>query len=285
MRSRYQFDTGVDTGRKDTAVMRAEPGWPGRLRLLTLAAGGLAAVLIAAFAALVALPLPAPAQAQTPAEVWSATLTVRVTFSGDPAPLGCDNTSTENRRCSDSTTLDDDDFTDDGTNYEVKKINRRTDGRLEFELNTRATAATQGLTLIIDGVSYFLGDATSENINNNKSNWKWSNPNLSWAEGGTVSVKLVAHNVAATGQPTISGGAQLDKTLAAETDEIEEPNALPTNPMFTYQWVRVDGSSNETTISGGDVQHLHADHKRRGPYGQGESELHRLPRQRRGPAH
>ena len=63
-------------------------------------------------------------------------------------------------------------------------------------------------------------------------------------------MKLVAHNVAATGQPTISGGAQLDKTLAAETDEIEEPNALPTNPMFTYQWVRVDGSSNETTISG-----------------------------------
>ena len=144
MRSRYQFDTGVDTGRKDTAVMRAEPGWPGRLRLLTLAAGGLAAVLIAAFAALVALPLPAPAQAQTPAEVWSATLTVRVTFSGDPAPLGCDNTSTENRRCSDSTTLDDDDFTDDGTNYEVKKINRRTDGRLEFELNTQGNCRHAG---------------------------------------------------------------------------------------------------------------------------------------------
>ena len=47
MRSRYQFDTGVDTGRKDTALMRAEPRWPGRLRLRLLAA-----VLIAAFAAL-----------------------------------------------------------------------------------------------------------------------------------------------------------------------------------------------------------------------------------------
>ena len=43
MRSRYQFDTG----RKDTALMRAEPRWPGRLRLRLLAA-----VLIAAFAAL-----------------------------------------------------------------------------------------------------------------------------------------------------------------------------------------------------------------------------------------
>ncbi len=47
MRSRRQFDTGVDTGRKDTALMRAEPRWPGRLRLRLLAA-----VLIAAFAAL-----------------------------------------------------------------------------------------------------------------------------------------------------------------------------------------------------------------------------------------
>ncbi len=47
MRSRYQFDTEVDTGRKDTALMRAEPRWPGRLRLRLLAA-----VLIAAFAAL-----------------------------------------------------------------------------------------------------------------------------------------------------------------------------------------------------------------------------------------
>ena len=36
MRSRYQFDTGVDTGRKDTALMRAEPRWPGRLRLRLL---------------------------------------------------------------------------------------------------------------------------------------------------------------------------------------------------------------------------------------------------------
>ncbi len=52
MRSQDQFDTGVDAGRHGTALMKAEPTGPGRLRLLTLAAGGLAAVLIAAFAAL-----------------------------------------------------------------------------------------------------------------------------------------------------------------------------------------------------------------------------------------
>ena len=96
--------------------------------------------------------------------------------------MGCDNTSTGNRKCSDSNTLDDNDFTDDGTNYAVKKINCRSNGTLEFELNTRATAATQGLTLVIDGVPYFIGDANSETINN-KSNWRWNNANLSWAEG------------------------------------------------------------------------------------------------------
>ncbi len=127
--------------------------------------------------------------------------------------MGCDNTSTGNRKCSDSNTLDDDDFTDDGTNYEVKKINRRSNGTLEFEFNTRATAATQGLTLVIDGVSYFIGDANSETINN-KSNWMWNNANLSWAEGNTVSVKLVANDIAATGQPTISG----EITQAGETN-------------------------------------------------------------------
>ena len=92
--------------------------------------------------------------------MWSATLTVRVTFAGDPAPLGCDNTSTGNRKCSNSNTLDDDEFTDDGTNYGVKKINRRSNRTLEFELNTRATAAIQGLTRVIDGVSYFIETPT-----------------------------------------------------------------------------------------------------------------------------
>ena len=78
----------------------------------------LAATFLLAFAMLFAAAL--PAQAQT--TIWSATLTPRVTFSGTPVPLGCDNTSTGNGRCSDSTTLSDADFTDDGTGYEVTKF-------------------------------------------------------------------------------------------------------------------------------------------------------------------
>ena len=50
----------------------------------------LAATFLLAFAMLFAAAL--PAQAQT--TIWSATLDPLVTFSGDPVPLGCDNTST-----------------------------------------------------------------------------------------------------------------------------------------------------------------------------------------------
>ena len=63
MQPRGQFDTGVDAGRNDAALKRAELGRPGRLRVRSLAAHGLAVVLLAAFAALLALPLQAQAQA------------------------------------------------------------------------------------------------------------------------------------------------------------------------------------------------------------------------------
>ena len=66
MQIRGQFDTGVDAGRHETALKRAEPGRPGRVRVRSRAARSLAAVLLAAVAALLALPLQAQAQTGTP---------------------------------------------------------------------------------------------------------------------------------------------------------------------------------------------------------------------------
>ena len=184
-----------------------------------------------------------PAQAQT--TVWSATLTPRATFSGTPVPLGCDNTSTGNRKCSNSNTLSDD-FTDDGTTYAVTKFFTR-NGVLTFRLDTGATAATQGLTLVIDGEEFVLKEA--DQINGGKTQWKWNSTTLGWTAGTDVAVSLVVTDAPATGQPTISGGGQVGKTLTAATDDIEDPDGLPTTPTFTYQWVRVDGST-DTDIPG-----------------------------------
>ena len=198
-------------------------------------------VALLALAALLALPL----QAQAQTEVWSATLTPRATFSGTPVPLGCDNSSSGNRKCSNSNTLSDD-FTDDGTSYAVTKFFTR-NGVLTFKLNTGATAATQGLTLVIDSEEFVLKEANQ--INGAKTQWKWNNTTLGWTAGTDVAVSLVVTDAPATGQPTISGGGQVGKTLTAATDDIEDPDGLPTTPTFTYQWVRVDGST-DTDIPG-----------------------------------
>ena len=202
----------------------------------------LAATFLLAFAMLFAAAL--PAQAQT--TIWSATLDPLVTFSGDPVPLGCDNTSGATWQCSNSDRLSDDDFTDDGMTYAVTKFFTK-DGVLTFRLATGATAATQGLTLVIDSEEFVLKEA--DRINGGKTQWKWNNTTLSWTAGTDVAVSLVVTDAPATGQPTISGAAQVSKTLTAATDDIEDLDGLPTTPTFTYQWVRVDGLT-DTDIPG-----------------------------------
>ena len=49
-------------------------------------------------------------------------------------------------------------------------------------------------------------------------------------------------NNPATGAPTISGAAQVGETLTAETSGIEDDDGL-SNPTFSYQWIRSDGTT------------------------------------------
>ena len=72
MRPRGQLDTGVDAQRNSTAPKRAEPGRRRRSRVRSLAALGLAALLLVVLAGDLAL----PAQAQECDALWCATLTV-----------------------------------------------------------------------------------------------------------------------------------------------------------------------------------------------------------------
>ena len=55
-------------------------------------------------------------------------------------------------------------------------------------------------------------------------------------------------NRPATGRPTITGTTVVGRTLSAHTTNIQDPDGL-SNPMFHYQWIRVDGG-NETNIPG-----------------------------------
>ena len=62
---------------------------------------------------------------------------------------------------------------------------------------------------------------------------------LTSEETGAVAAKP---NTVPTGLPTISGTAQVDETLTADTTGIADADGL-TNVSFNYQWVRNDGSA------------------------------------------
>ena len=55
-------------------------------------------------------------------------------------------------------------------------------------------------------------------------------------------------NTPATGQPTISGTAQVGETLTADTSDIDDQDGL-VNVAFGYQWIREDGGT-DTDIEG-----------------------------------
>ena len=174
MQPREPFDTGVDVGRTEAVLRRAEPGRPGRARVRSLAARA-AAVLLAAFAALVALPL----QAQAQTEVWSGTLTVR----NNSGTLGCSN-GFANNFC--SVHLSDDDFTHASTDYAITLVFLRTSGRLEFTFDTDLATATQGLTLNVDGTAFAFEDADTKSSNYRA----WNSSGVSWSVGDSVSLTL-----------------------------------------------------------------------------------------------
>ena len=62
----------------------------------------------------------------------------------------------------------------------------------------------------------------------------------------TMTVNVTAVNDAATGKPTIWGTAKVGHKLTASTGGIRDADGLPST--FTWQWIRVDGSS-ETNIA------------------------------------
>ena len=75
---------------------------------------------------------------------------------------------------------------------------------------------------------------------------------MAWIDGQEVTVSVKLANFAATGEPAISGTAQVDETLTAAIGDIADTDGLPATfpDDYTFQWLRVDadGVSNETNI-------------------------------------
>ena len=89
-----------------------------------------------------------------------------------------------------------------------------------------------------------------------ESSFKWTDVDVDWEDGQTISVRIVqtsaleepAANTPATGEPAISGTAQVDQTLTANTSAIADEDGLD-DVSYSYQWIRSDNGA-DTDISG-----------------------------------
>ena len=111
-----------------------------------------------------------------------------------------------------------------------------------------------------DAADYTLqvGDLTLEfpEESSGESSFKWTDVDVDWEDGQTIPVSIVqtsapeapeeqeepAANKPATGAPTISGTAQVDETLTAETSSIDDEDGLE-GVSYRYQWTRSNGST------------------------------------------
>ena len=88
-----------------------------------------------------------------------------------------------------------------------------------------------------------------------QSNFKWTDVDVDWEDGQTISVTIVQTpvtvepqpNSQATGAPTITGTPQVGEILRARTSGIADADGL-TNAIFTYQWV--SGGSKIERVTG-----------------------------------
>ena len=198
---------------------------------------------------------------------WSTTMTV-----GETTGLGRGYRSSGETRPGGSLVTDS--FTTGGVPYTVLRLEVSDhQSGVEFKLNSELPSYAD-LTLEFAGETLPLASAT--NIGNQKrfhfnDAWLTANaPSLSLANfettlpvGAMVSACLrtatqvcpgggtTTTNTAATGQPGISGTPQVGQVLTAGLGDIADGDDLPSSVFpagYTFQWVQVDSSNNETDV-------------------------------------
>ena len=150
-------------------------------------------------------------------DVWCATLKVKSLNNGH---VGCANegSSGSGKRCSNPSTLTDNDFTHDSTDYSVTKLRELANGTLQIDFNADLTTATQSLVLHVGSRTFAFQDADTQNVKRRE----WNNAGLNWSAGDSVALNLTASGIVST-----------DATLTGlELKNASDDSALPLNEMF-----------------------------------------------------
>ena len=133
-------------------------------------------------------------------------------------------------------------------NYKVGTVTETDDGTvaaLLFALEGAAflSARSRVLRLHVCAREFSFAGASQDG-----GNYEWSVPDLGFSPGAMPRLTLSAPvNRPATGVPTVSGAAEVKRTLRVSAAGIADANGLP--ERLGYQWIRVDGDD-ETVIAG-----------------------------------
>ena len=151
--------------------------------------------------------------------------------------------------------LSDDTASHEGIDYTITRIGRtldisdaysyRYDGMM---IGVGGTELPDGTVFTIAGAALTVGAASGQT--GLEESWDVTGLSLPvWFEGQqvTVSLKFPA-NSPPSGQPTISGTAEVGETLTASASGIADADGL-TNAVFAWQWIANDGTS-DADISG-----------------------------------
>ena len=153
--------------------------------------------------------------------------------------------------------LDDDDFTDQGTDYVVKSVTQAQLGLVLLLDPLPGAGQIANWTLTVeddDGFAEFALADASPTIVGTDTLYVWANPGLSWSDGDEVFLALRAVNTPATGAPTIIGPPQAGHTLTADTSGIIDEDGKPDDDGgYGYQWIASEGGT-DTDIDGADGQ-------------------------------
>ena len=93
--------------------------------------------------------------------------------------------------------------------------------------------------LDVNGREYLPSESTTPADSEPDRTFLWENSGLSWSDGEVVSLALKVLNRPAQGA-AIAGDPGLGATLTADTSGITDPEGVPGDAVFTYQWFSVE---------------------------------------------
>ena len=180
------------------------------------------------------------------AAVAQIVVSVNGTLTTNDAPTAANKTVTTAEDTAYTFTADDFGFadTDGDTLASVKIVTVPVAGNGTLELSGTAVVADEVVPEASIGNLAYIPPENANGTGYASFTFKVSDGTDESAVANTMTIDVTPGNDPATGEPTITGTAQVGQTLTAVTTGILDEDGL-TSPTYTYQWIRVDGTEDD----------------------------------------